>query len=336
MPVIEELKFFLTANSRAPELTPFNTPKVSLWPQFATANDRNAASTTAQGQYFSASQPSQRLLAFCSSFGTLTSGSSPSGKNEYFVQISSTGSYTSSTQDWSVPRNQDLASYLCNMGNRKIPGYGGQFRSPTTKYSDRSFSDIVIECLDYIRCCVAHNWVGGAPAPTGSAADVEPPMLVADTKLPGVSGTAPIKGMGYGVICPQFVLGETVNPTVVSSTATKTGTSTVINNVPIPFIAVDSFNPSQTFSNNTVLTLTFSNLANLGLYWQTVSTTGQCAGSPPTICLAIIPINHVRCGLLSSFLTTTVFPPRPAVQRLLLRQAVLEPAARRLQSNRRL
>ncbi len=168
--VVKKLGFFLTANSRAPELTPFNTPKVSIWPQWMKLADRNSASGSVLGtsaghtggntdlnnnfkNYFKSDKFYSSVLAFCSEFGT--NASSPSGKNEYFFQrfkagtTSSFGSWFDTYDDWdNVPRNQQLANYLCNMGTLSIPGYGKPFVGD--KYTARNFSQIVLETFDYI------------------------------------------------------------------------------------------------------------------------------------------------------------------------------------------
>ena len=54
--VFEKTKFFLTANSRAPEVNLFNKPRISLWPLMRNPAARNAvdrviafASTTGRG-----------------------------------------------------------------------------------------------------------------------------------------------------------------------------------------------------------------------------------------------------------------------------------------------
>ena len=52
---LEKLKFFLTVNSRAPEVNLFNKPRIGLWPIQVNPSYRN---------------PKDQLLAFCTSTGT--------------------------------------------------------------------------------------------------------------------------------------------------------------------------------------------------------------------------------------------------------------------------
>ena len=124
---VAKRNFFLTANSRAPETTLFETPRVSLWPA-------TLPLATKQDAF-------DKLLAFCA---TLKSG----GTNTpfYFQREDA----RSATFDWTnFPRNQQLYAYLQNLSSagRPIPGFGGSF---ATKFgADRD--QILTEMFDYIR-----------------------------------------------------------------------------------------------------------------------------------------------------------------------------------------
>ncbi|CAN5490209.1 hypothetical protein BH09VER1_BH09VER1_51760 [soil metagenome] len=118
----EQLKFFLTANSRAPELNLFGQPRVCIWPI------HNQDSDTRRTPY-------DRLIAFCSTIG---------GLPYYFTRESP----WDSTHDYdSIPRNQALYAYLQRLTGAPIPGFGGNFAS---KYGvDRD--QVLTEIFDYIR-----------------------------------------------------------------------------------------------------------------------------------------------------------------------------------------
>ena len=127
---VAKRSFFLTANSRAPETTLFETPRVSLWP--ATLPITTNATTTKQDAF-------DKLLAFCASLnGTNT---------PFYFQRQDA---RSATFDWTnFPRNQQLYAYLQNLtsAGRPIPGFGGSF---ATKFgADRD--QILTEMFDYIR-----------------------------------------------------------------------------------------------------------------------------------------------------------------------------------------
>jgi len=242
---LESLKFFLTTNSRAPELTPFNTPKISMWPQWKTAADRTAYQT-----------PTRSLLAFCSSFGTSSGTTSPSGKNEYFFQRNAaTGkvpSWQSSIQDWSqVPRNQQLALYLYHMGAKSIPGYGKAFTP--NKYSASAFDNIIVDSLDFIRSNVGKlDYI--MPAASGGESYIVP--LVVGGGLPGMTGT--IKAFGDYPVITQIALGIGNVPTSDASGAPAPQ--------PIPFLIFDTFLPTQTLPGaNPTLNIDIQNAEGFGI-----------------------------------------------------------------------
>ena len=123
---IESRRFFLTASSRAPETTLFNTPRVSVWPL-----DKDPAYRT----------PVDDLMAFCTTIN---------GRLYSFQR----GDPQSATEDYTgITRNQQLYSYLRNMTNRLIPGFGD--RTFATKYgvvgSGSERDQILTEIFDYIR-----------------------------------------------------------------------------------------------------------------------------------------------------------------------------------------
>jgi len=130
---VETGKFFLTARSRAPELTLFGTPRVSMWPVY---KGLAAGYVTAYDQ----------LAAFCS-----TINSQP-----YYFQRQKEND---SVNDFSaITQNQNLYKYLQYLTAGTIPGFGGSFAN---KYSfqknlngtnAKEIDQILTEVFDYIRC----------------------------------------------------------------------------------------------------------------------------------------------------------------------------------------
>jgi hypothetical protein len=119
-PQLDEARFFLTANSRAPEVTLFNTPRVAIWPIDATPANRTVF---------------DRLIAFCSTIN---------GQPYYFQRQNP----KSATVDASIPRNVSLYGYLQKLTNVPFPGFGPP--SFSTKFgADRD--QILTEIFDYIR-----------------------------------------------------------------------------------------------------------------------------------------------------------------------------------------
>lgn len=119
---IERAKFFLTATSRAPEVNLFNLPKVVCWPIHTDAAQRRTAF--------------DQLIAFC---GTLN------GLPYYFLRQNK----DSTTEDYSgIARNQTLYSYLQDLTELPVPGFGGSLDAKFGADRDQ----ILTEVFDYIRC----------------------------------------------------------------------------------------------------------------------------------------------------------------------------------------
>ncbi len=123
--LLEQAKFVLTAQSRAPEINLFNLPKVAIWPIYRLSGGQPDPNRTTAFD---------RLIARCA-----TVNDTP-----YFFQRQNADS---PTNDISIPGNSDLYSYLQSLTGDPIPGFGGNFSS---KYgSDRD--QILTEVFDYIR-----------------------------------------------------------------------------------------------------------------------------------------------------------------------------------------
>jgi len=133
---IRKRAFFLTASSRAPEVTLFNTPRVSIWPTSYAAKD-------------SLSRPLRtafdNVIRFCSSLGVDSAG------NPLLYGFQRLDS-KSSTADWTnIPRNQQILLYLQRLtaASNPIPGFGGSFE---TKLTGKDRDQLLVEILDYVRC----------------------------------------------------------------------------------------------------------------------------------------------------------------------------------------
>lgn len=124
---VKQAKFFLTAQSRAPDLNLFGKPRIGMWPE--PANTDGVLNGTAF----------DKTIAYCS---TLKSGSST--KPYYFVRNDS----TSPTYDYEhFQRNMDLYAYLQALTENPIPGFGGDFAAKFKTDRDQ----ILTELFDYIR-----------------------------------------------------------------------------------------------------------------------------------------------------------------------------------------
>lgn len=130
---VETAKFFLTAQSRAPEVTLFGTPRVSIWPV-----DRTLATDPASAR----ATPFDRLAAFASTLG---------GK-QYHLQRANADDPAADYAG--LGRNRELYAYLQRLTGREIPGFGGNFLAKYPAQAAGRPSDrdqILTEILDYIR-----------------------------------------------------------------------------------------------------------------------------------------------------------------------------------------
>lgn len=146
---LERSKFFLTVTSRAPEVTVFNTPRVSIWPTYW--HDPNDPSDSAPPR--AGLDPEKyhttfdRMIRFCAELG------SAGGKKkfQYHFQRFNADSQTDDFDE--IDRNEELFAYLDKMTSADIPGVGGNFAS---KYGNERIQ-ILAEIFDYIRCTNLHD-----------------------------------------------------------------------------------------------------------------------------------------------------------------------------------
>jgi uncharacterized protein (TIGR02600 family) len=131
---LEARRFLLTANSRAPEVTLWNTPRVTIWPTWKDAGMRT---------------PLDRLIAFASTLA---------GQPFYFVRGASLSTSTTAADSTSaslstrelldIPSNLALWNYLKSLSKLPVPGFGGDFES---KYGAGNRDQILTSIHDAIR-----------------------------------------------------------------------------------------------------------------------------------------------------------------------------------------
>jgi len=133
---LRRARFFLTANSRAPEINLYGKPRISMWPESSTTANRT---------------PFDQLAAFCTTLGSTSSSIPGSLPQSFYFQRQDS---TSPSVDWNLvdprigtKRNQDLYKYLQNLTAANIPGFGGNFLSKWSNDRDQ----VLTEIFDYIR-----------------------------------------------------------------------------------------------------------------------------------------------------------------------------------------
>lgn len=154
---LEKAKFFLTVNSRAPDLNLFGQPRISVWPL---SNATTSADRT----------PTDQLIAFCTTVGSIENG-----KRYHFTRSdpnSPTFDYQQLKDPQGRPRNQQLYAYLQSLTGKQIPGFGGPTNGFADKYKYRENGalerdQILTEIYDYIRAVNLHDGLltatGGNP-----------------------------------------------------------------------------------------------------------------------------------------------------------------------------
>ena len=183
---LKRARFFLTTNSRAPEVNLFGGPRISLWPVSKSG----------------ARSPFDKLAAFCTTLGPTAA----SNTNLYYFQRSDS---TSATADYTgIPRNQQLYKYLQNITGdsvAKIPGFGGSFKNVWGQDRDQ----VLTEIFDYIRCVNLSdnqkdqngNPTGSVFASGGQVVPIEIKSPIGDTR--GFGRIHTISQFGIQFICSQ-------------------------------------------------------------------------------------------------------------------------------------
>jgi uncharacterized protein (TIGR02600 family) len=255
---LERLGFFLTANSRAPDLNPFNLPRIGIWP---VSSQNDAAHRSAFDQ----------MAAFCTSV---------SGKAFHFQRAdprSATTDLPAAAADSGLGRNRLLLGYLRDLCGRNIPGYGGNFAAKYAAPTGGGGTDcdqILLQIFDYIR--------------SQNVADVtvSAPFQVTGTYNTGAGQVVPIEDPGTGTrgfgrfptVQGAFFLFAGVGDRSTSSTIPAGQTQ-----VQAGFF-VNLFNPAAGFPyNNPDVRLRVSGLENF--QWQSWSASGTATmvgmGFPP-------------------------------------------------------
>lgn len=123
---VNQMRFFLTAHNRSPELNLWGRPRVTMWPIWSNASLRT---------------PADNLIAFCSTLG--------SAKEPRLFLPQRQDPY-SATADALLSRNAALYDYLRELTSSPIPGYSSMSYAERMGKADRD--QVLTEIFDYIRC----------------------------------------------------------------------------------------------------------------------------------------------------------------------------------------
>ena len=154
---LQQLRFFLSANSDAPEVNLFGQPRISMWPIYTTTLANNVPPASPNNFM----TPLDKMIA---NAGTLTPSASST-----FTYYFGRNNAASPTVDWggasnttmsllssaSNTRNQNIFIFLRTLAKNAIPGYGYSFlqkygAAPPTSGAGE-MDQILTEIFDYCR-----------------------------------------------------------------------------------------------------------------------------------------------------------------------------------------
>lgn len=138
---LEARRFFLTATSRAPEVTLWGTPRVTIWPMFRDATKRT---------------PLDQLIAFASTIGN---PATPPFEPFFFVRDNP----MSSRELLDIPDNRTLWGYLQELSRKPVPVFNRSFEA---KYGTDDRDQILTSIFDAIRLANLDDRTGPAPGTT--------------------------------------------------------------------------------------------------------------------------------------------------------------------------
>lgn len=204
--MMQKSGFFLTATSRAPEVTAYNTPRVSMWP----INDVNKINPMTQVKMQLTAY--DQLAKFCAtvgnSQGNTNSNLNSTGHAFYFTRYDP----RSTKNDFTDPNNGYLYNYLRKLTSLPVPGnhYPGTFeRKFGVGPSGISDRDQILTCIyDYIRCI---NIQDSTPDPNnaGSFPYLYTPVDSIGASNNGSGGTDQDPKAGAGEVVPIQINNST-------------------------------------------------------------------------------------------------------------------------------
>jgi Tfp pilus assembly protein PilX len=207
---LQQLRFFLSSDSDAPEVSLFGQPRVSIWP-IPTSNLNTGSIVSATSGYASTYD---QMIARAASLTPSTGGNALATYNYSFSRMnagSSTIDVLGQPGATGPTRNLQLLSYLRAMASTPIPGSGGIFGAPVTagslsvgvlnnKYGTPEMDQILTEIFDYVRSTNSsdllltstNTFAGTAVSGTGTPYEASSQGPPATGTLPGPWGTGQV------------------------------------------------------------------------------------------------------------------------------------------------
>jgi hypothetical protein len=200
--LLDKMRFFITAQSRAPELNLFGRPRVTVWPVRA----ETATESSGLNAY-------DNLILFCSTIGPAGGGrpdttTTPANSGLYryiftrrelpaAVQSSKSGQWelpTSYLRDADRPRNKQIIEYLRKLTESKFPGFGGV--SLTDKLGVDNRNTLLAEIFDYILCANSKDTTTKTIDGSSTAKPFAPNGIAMPAKIDYLKAGTSYKGFG--------------------------------------------------------------------------------------------------------------------------------------------
>ena len=213
--LLEKARFFLTADSKSPELNVWNMPRVCMWPvtkNQATLNNPD----TSLSAVTSTMTPFDKVIAFCATVGGTSSGLA--GRTPfYFTRYDPFNQSNDFTNTGGSPNGTNnnllLYKYLQNFMNQPVPGFSSGGATFKTKYPSEDLgtvtlggnsggNQILTEICDYIRCTnladCSQDVLGTLPYGTTSYTMVNPTSYWYDTNWNSMTSQGQVVPLSVG------------------------------------------------------------------------------------------------------------------------------------------
>lgn len=301
---LRKARFFLTANSQAPDVNIFNLPRVSMWP--ITLDPASGAPVMS---------PYDKLIAFCTTLNNHLFYFQRRDPTSPTVDLPASGSATG------LGRNRRLLEYLRTLTALPAPGFGtGSFES---KYGDDRHQ-ILTEIFDYIRAVnLQDSSIGATPyakALLSNSNDGEPgkgqvvPIIDTATSVTDSVSSKSVHPRGFGrfpTLQQAFLVfigagdnSATFNPAVTGFPGFSTYTFPPITTAGVQRVQAGFFLQMYDPSNGVAITYPWYEVVVEGL--DSLAWSNDAASSYPMTFPASGTLRPAGAGKINSFNTGLV------------------------------
>jgi uncharacterized protein (TIGR02600 family) len=268
---LDKMRFFITAQSRAPELNLFGRPRVTVWPvRYETATESSGLNAF------------DNLILFCSTVGQAPAGrpdttTAPSGSPLQVPNITFGPSFPTSdlyryiftrrelpasatipsslVLDVNQPRNKQLMIYLQQLTEKPIPGFSTNVaQTLKAKWDQGNFlnrDQVLVEIFDYIRCANARDTTTKAIDGTSTAKKFAPYGLIMPSKSSYLNSGV-VNGLGrFPTISEATLVFYYAGPKMDAAEPTKAAVDALGNTSHRKmraFLMFSTFNPMQGYA----------------------------------------------------------------------------------------